>query len=88
MKYLCIHIFKVKFNLSLKIGTCDKILCENTPLDFHCVEEKVFLIKILHMTGIFSGVSGAVIRPLSQWQMPTFFPNLNKKNPNQKVIFM
>ena len=38
--------------------------------------------------GFFSGVSGAVIRPLSQWQMPTFFPNLNKKNPNQKVIFM
>ena len=29
--------------------------------------------------GFFSGVSGAVIRPLSQWQMPTFFPNLNKK---------
>ena len=29
--------------------------------------------------GIFSGVSGAVIRPLSQWQMPTFFPNFNKK---------
>ena len=38
--------------------------------------------------GFFSGVSGAVIRPLSQWQMPTFFPNLNKKIPNQKVIFM
>ena len=49
MKYLCIHIFKVKFNLSLKICTCDKILCENTPLDFHCVEEKVFLIKIISM---------------------------------------
>ena len=37
-------IFKVKFNLSLKICTCNKILCENTPLDFHCVEEKVVLI--------------------------------------------
>ena len=32
------------------------------------------------MPEFFSGVSGAVIRPLSQWQMPTFFPNLNKKN--------
>ena len=43
----------------------------------------------LNVQGFFSGVSGAVIRPLSQWQMPTFFPNLNKKkNPNQKVIFM
>ena len=38
--------------------------------------------------GFFSRVSGAVIRPLSQWQMPTFFPNLNKKIPNEKVIFM
>ena len=38
--------------------------------------------------GFFSGVSGAIIRPLSQWQMPTFFPNLNQKIPNQKVIFM
>ena len=41
--------FKVKFNLSLKICACNKILCENTPLDFHCVEEKVFLIKIISM---------------------------------------
>ena len=40
----------------------------------------------LQLQGFFSGVSGAVIRPLSQWQMPTFFPNLNKKIPNQKVI--
>ena len=39
----------------------------------------------LGLQGFFSGVSGAVIRPLSQWQMPTLFPNLNKKN--QKVIF-
>ena len=37
--------------------------------------------------GFFSGVSGAVVRPLSQWQIPTFFPNLDKKNPNQKVFF-
>ena len=36
----------------------------------------------------FSGVSEAVIRPLSQWQIPTFFPNLDQKIPNQKVIFM
>ena len=42
----------------------------------------------LDMQEFFSGVSGAVIRPLSQWQMLTFFPNLNKKIPNQKVIFM
>ena len=39
-------------------------------------------------TGIFFGVSGAVIRPLSQWQIPTFFPNFDQKIPNQKVIFM
>ena len=39
------------------------------------------------MAGIFSGVSGAIIRPLSQWQIPTFFPNLDQKLPNQKVIF-
>ena len=40
--------------------------------------------------GSFSGhgVSGAVIRPLFQWQIPTFFPNLDLKIPNQKVIFM
>ena len=38
--------------------------------------------------GFFSGVSGAVIRPLSQWQIPTFFPNSDQKIPNQKVIFM
>ena len=49
MKYLYIHIFKVKFNLTLKICTRNKILCENTPLNFHCVEEKVFLIKIISM---------------------------------------
>ena len=46
---LCIDIFKVKFNLSLIICACNKIVCENTPLDFHCVEEKVFLIKIISM---------------------------------------
>ena len=31
--------------------------------------------------GFFLGVSGAVIRPLFQWQMPTFFPSLHKKIP-------
>ena len=53
MKYLSKHIFKVKFNLSLKICACNKILCENTHLDFHCVEEKVFLIKIISMIVLF-----------------------------------
>ena len=48
----------------------------------------VLLLFRHYIQGFLSGVSGAVIRPLSQWQMPTFFPNLNKKNPNQKVIFM
>ena len=37
--------------------------------------------------GFFSGVSGAVIRPLSQWQMPTFFPNLNKKKSQSEGHF-
>ena len=28
--------------------------------------------------------SGAEIRPLSQWDLGDFFPNLKKKNPNLK----
>ena len=32
--------------------------------------------------GIFSGVSGAEIRPHSQWKLGDFFPNLEKKIPN------
>ena len=39
--------------------------------------------QIVRSQGFFSGVSEAVIRPLSQWQMPTFFPNLDQKIPNQ-----
>ena len=42
--------------------------------------------KRLGNQGFFSGVSGAVIRPLSQWQIPTFFLNLDQKIPNQKVF--
>ena len=39
--------------------------------------------------GLFSGVSGAEIRPHSQLNLGNFFPNLEKKNPQslQKIIF-
>ena len=33
-----------------------------------------------HSTGIFLVSSGAEIRPLSQWDLGDFFPNLKKKN--------
>ena len=36
----------------------------------------------------FSGVSGAVIRSLSQWQMPTFFSNLNKKSQSEGHFYV
>ena len=32
--------------------------------------------------GFFLGVSGAEIRPHSQWKLGDFFPNLEKKIPN------
>ena len=35
-------------------------------------------------TGIFLVSSGAEIRPLSQWDLGDFFPNLKKKIPNLK----
>ena len=34
-----------------------------------------------------SSASGAEIRPLSQWDLGDFFPNLKKKFPNLKKIF-
>ena len=36
------------------------------------------------MQGFFLVSSGAEIRPLSQWDLGNFFPNLKKKNPNLK----
>ena len=51
-----IHIFVVKFILSLKVCTGNKVLCENTTLDFYCVEEKVFLIKIISMIFLLKNV--------------------------------
>ena len=42
--------------------------------------------SIYHMTfqGFFLVSSGAEIRPLSQWDLGDFFPNLKKKIPNLK----
>ena len=40
---------------------------------------------LVGVSGIFFFVSsGAEIRPLSQWDLGDFFPNLKKKNPNLK----
>ena len=36
------------------------------------------------LAGIFLVSSGAEIRPLSQWDLGDFFPNLKKKIPNLK----
>ena len=36
----------------------------------------------IYRQGFFSGVSGAEIRPHSQWKLGDFFPNLEKKIPN------
>ena len=41
----------------------------------------------MHLQGFFSGVSGAVIRPLSKWQMPTFFSQFEQKNSQSEGHF-
>ena len=75
---LCLTVF---FPRSFK----GRLLCY--PLSATCIYRPLCIFSSILVQGFFSGVSGAVIRPLSQWEMPTFFPNLNKKIPNQKVIF-
>ena len=74
---------------------CKTSICDlYTIFQSTSVSPNLLLVNTAHafrcmgLQGFFSGVSGAFIRPLSQWQMPTFFPNLNKKIPNQKVIFL
>ena len=53
-------------------------------LDWHgaqLVDHEQFLYYWLYtLTGIFFVSSGAEIRPLSQWDLGDFFPNLKKKN--------
>ena len=39
---------------------------------------------LFFQSGIFLVSSGAKIRPLSQWDLGDFFPNLKKKIPNLK----
>ena len=49
----------------------------------------MFSAKKKKKQGFFSSVSGAEIRPHSQWNLGDFFPNLVKKIPNHhmKIIF-
>ena len=49
--------------------------------------QKMIIYDRLSIQGFFLVSSGAEIRPLSQWDLGDFFPNLKKKIPISKYIF-
>ena len=66
---------------------------EHMTLDQHCEGDLFDLILTSHQQsfsyvgtgqGFFLVSSGAEIRPLSQWDLGDFFPNLKKKFPISK----
>ena len=58
-------------------------ICSNTPSSWQMMANDGQNATIFHQ-GFFLVSSGAEIRPLSQWDLGDFFPNLKKKIPNLK----